>query len=161
MIIFDIETTGLDPRRHKVVSIQLKHGEKIIIWKLWEEKDEIKLIEKFLEYIRNSDEKIVGYNISRFDVNFLLIRMLVNGKLTDDVQKMVKGKNWVELTEFQKNSHGMDNWLRELGIIRQSQVSGRHVPTLYELGHYDEIEEHAKDDLFVCEEIMKKLDLKF
>ena len=161
MLIFDIETTGLDPLRSKVVTIQVKHGKDTVLWKLWEEKDEILLIKKFLDYIKNSDESIVGYNISRFDINFLLIRMLLNGGLTDEIQKLVKRKKWIDLTEFQKNNHGMDNWLRELNIMRKSQVAGRHVPVLYDLGQYDKIIEHAIDDLSACEEIIRKLNLKF
>lgn len=160
MIIFDIETTGLDPLRDKVITVQLKHDNEIVVWKIWEERDEAILMEKFIDYIRNLDKKIVGYNISRFDVNFILIRLLINGKLTDEIQKIFKNKKWVDLTEFQRNNHGMENWLKELKITRQSNVVGRHVPTLYELGQYDKIEEHAIDDLLVCERVIKKLNLK-
>ncbi len=160
MILFDIETTGLNPVRDKVLTVQLKHDGKIVMWKLWEENDETKIIEKFFDYIKNSNEKIVGYNISRFDVNFLLARMLMNKKLTDNLLKLVDSKNWVELTEFQKNNHGLDNWLKELSIPRKSPVTGRHIPTLFELKQYDKIVEHAIDDLVVCEEIIKKLNLK-
>lgn len=160
MIIFDIETTGLNPMRDKVLTVQLKHGDKIAIWKLWEENDETKVIENFFNYIKKSDEKIVGYNISRFDINFLLTRLLINNKLTDEIQKIVREKEWVELTEFQKNNHGLDNWTKELSISRKSPVTGRHTLTLYELKQYDKIVDHAIDDLLVCEEIIKKLKLK-
>lgn len=162
MIIFDIETTGLNPLQEKVLTMQIKHAEKIIVWKLWEEKnDEVKLIQNFIDYIKNLNETIVGYNISRFDINFLLARLLVNKKLTDNILKIFAGKKWIDLTEFQKNNHGMDNWLKELKIPRQSNVTGWHVPSLYELGMYNKIEEHAIDDLFVCEQVVKKMNLKF
>ncbi len=37
---FDIETTGLNPFKHRILTIQLKREDEIIVWKLWEEKEE-------------------------------------------------------------------------------------------------------------------------
>ena len=48
---FDIETTGLNPYEDQILTIQIKKGDDIIIWKLWEEKDESSMILKFLDYL--------------------------------------------------------------------------------------------------------------
>jgi len=44
VIMFDIETTGLDPHESKVILIGMKKGRRIKQWKLWEVKNEAKMI---------------------------------------------------------------------------------------------------------------------
>ncbi len=161
MILFDIETSGLNPLNSEIITIQLKVGDELKVWKLWEEKDELTMITKFFDFIKNSNEPVVGYNISRFDINFILTRLMLNNKLTDEIKNIVKTKRWIELTDYQGDSRGMNNLLKKLSVNRGSQVENRHIPMLYKLKMYDKIVEHAIDDLNACEEVIRKLNLKF
>lgn len=161
MIIFDIETTGLNPFQNQILTIQIKRGGEIKIWKVWEENGEFAVIEKFLDFVEKSDEPIIGYNILKFDLRFILARLLINDRLDDNVQNMLKSKRWVDLLQFQHNGvKGLNSWAESLGIDKSSKVKGWHIPALYELGKYDEIVEHAIDDLNVCEKIVEKLGLE-
>ena len=160
MILFDIETTGLNPIKSTLLTIQIKKDSETKIWKLWEEQDEVALIKKFLEFLKTVNEPLVGYCINGFDLSFVLSKLAVNNQLTDEIVQLISSKKWVDLTQFQENSYGLDNWLEELAIPRQSDVKGRHIPTLYDLKQYDKIVEHAVDDLNACEKIIQKLNLK-
>ncbi len=161
MILFDIETSGLSPLNSEIITIQLKIGNELKIWKLWEEQDEISMIMKFFDFIKNSSEPVVGYNISRFDINFILTRLMLSNRLTEEIKNIVKNKKWIELTDYQGDSRGMNNLLKKLSVNRSSQVENKHVPMLYKLKMYDKIVEHAIDDLSACEEVVRKLNLKF
>jgi len=44
VVIFDVETTGLDPYEGKIILIGLKKNKRIKQWKLWEIEDEAKMI---------------------------------------------------------------------------------------------------------------------
>ena len=76
-LYFDIETTGLKPYEHKVLTIQLKEGNDIILWKEWEEKQELSLILNFIEYLKGvgHSTSIYGYNTLKFDVPFISARL--------------------------------------------------------------------------------------
>lgn len=161
MIIFDIETTGLNPFQNKILTIQIKRKNEIKIWKVWEEESELAMIEKFLNFLEKKDEPIIGYNILKFDLRFILARLLVNDRLNDSVQEMLRSKKWIDLLQFQQNGvKGLNSWVEILEIEKSSKVKGWHIPALYELGKYDEIVEHAIDDLNICEKIVEKLELE-
>jgi DNA polymerase elongation subunit (family B) len=153
MIFFDIETTGLNPMDHSVLTIQVKKGGQFTIWKSWES-SERDVLKSFVEFLRSADDAIVGYNINKFDTKFLLFRMLVNGILDEISMGAFKSARWIDLLGFQSNGvRGLNGWADSLGIARPSKVKSWHVPVLYELGMYDEIVEHAREDLEVCEKI--------
>jgi uncharacterized protein YprB with RNaseH-like and TPR domain len=51
IIMFDTETTGLNPYKSIVILIGIKRGDEIKQWKLWEIKDEVKMIETVIKRI--------------------------------------------------------------------------------------------------------------
>ena len=61
---FDIETTGLNPFEDRILTIQMKRGNDVTVWKLWEEKDEMSLIAGLFGNLRNTNgfDSICGYN---------------------------------------------------------------------------------------------------
>ena len=61
---FDIETSGLNPYEHEILTIQVKQREDIFIWTKWKENNQVNVILKFLNYLRTvrSYESIYGYN---------------------------------------------------------------------------------------------------
>ena len=77
---FDIETSGLDPFNDQILTIQVKRGERVQLWKLWEEDNESDMIEKYFRFLDNIDSKeaIYGYNILLFDLPFIWTRVSVS-----------------------------------------------------------------------------------
>jgi len=160
VIYFDIETTGLNPHNDKILTIQVKKGDDIQLWSLWEETDELSLIQKFLDYLRpiSGNEAIVGYNCLKFDVPFIHARLNEHDAMDATSYDILHNKKWIDLYQFQGDNYiSMDRWLDSFGIERGCQYSGRDIPPLYEQERYKEIEEHAVDDLIMCESLYEKL----
>ena len=123
IVIFDIETTGLDPYKHQVVLIGIKKNGKIKQFKLWKIKEEGKMILKAVkELIKldNYNDTIIGYNNLKFDVPFILERLKILGKMKPDFWRMLHDKKWFDLYQFLGNDfRALDLWLKKLGIKRK------------------------------------------
>ncbi|WP_049691034.1 ribonuclease H-like domain-containing protein [Anaerococcus jeddahensis] len=106
--ILDIETTGLDPKRDKLVVLGLIYFDykknKFYIDQYFSKNDEeeIKLLQIYKEKI--NDKKLITYNGEIFDLPFLNIRLIEN-KLEPvwpenvDIYKFIKSKR--KLIEFE------------------------------------------------------------
>lgn len=106
--ILDIETTGLDPKRDKLVVLGLIYFDykknKFYIDQYFSKNDEeeIKLLQIYKEKIK--DKKLITYNGEIFDLPFLNIRLIEN-KLEPvwpenvDIYKFIKSKR--KLIEFE------------------------------------------------------------
>ena len=157
---FDIETTGLNPFKHKILTIQLKTGNLIAIWKLWEEEDEADLIEKLVYRLTQTDksEAIYGYNCLKFDVPFIISRLTCNGSMNSEPYNILYNRNWKDLYQYLGGNYvSIDKWLRVFSLERQCNVTGADVPFLYEHGKFAEIEEHAREDVDLLEKLVQKL----
>jgi uncharacterized protein YprB with RNaseH-like and TPR domain len=157
---FDIETTGLNPFVHRILTIQLKSRTQIAIWKLWEEKDEMKLIAKFLHHLRfiGKFDPIYGYNCLKFDIPFIMSRLACMGSMNSEIYQVLYDKNWKDLYQYLGGNYiSMTKWLKLFNIERRCAVSGADVPNLFEQGGFAEIEEHALEDVDLCEELVQKL----
>jgi uncharacterized protein YprB with RNaseH-like and TPR domain len=157
---FDIETTGLNPFEHKILTIQLKTEDEITVWKLWEHENEIGLIEEFRKYLRNihKSDLIYGYNNLKFDLPFLSFRAAINGAIVACNYRNFCDRNWIDLYQYLGGGYvSMDRWLESFGVKRSSPIRGIHIPHLFEEKRFAEIEEHAKEDVILCEELVEHL----
>lgn len=157
---FDIETTGLNPYKEMTLTIQFKRECKIVLWKIWDEENEVNLILKFLKYLKavNSNDSIYGYNILKFDLPFISARLNIHGFMNGEKHMILHNKKWIDLYQCLGDNYiSLDRCLRSLGIERQCPFKGRDIPRLYEQKRFREIEEHAKNDLIVCEKLVRKL----
>ena len=135
-------------------------GDDIIIWKLWEEKDESSMIMKFVEYLSKIpwNSSIYGYNCLKFDIPFITARLSLSGLMDGRIHDVIHNKKWFDLYQFQGDYYvSMDRWCRVYGIERSCPYSGEDVPLLYKQGKYNSIVEHAVDDLVLCELLFTKL----
>ena len=171
----DIETTGLDPNKDKIITIQYQEldmhtGEPIgelIILKEWEssEKD---IIKKFVIDSRILDTYAfsfvpIGYNLT-FEHNFLKRRAQINDLTEVDIlhQPFIDLRAiGILMNKGQFKGSGLDK-------ITGKQSDGSKIPLLYENKQYDEIiayieqetEEFLKFNVWLYKE-MPQLHIKF
>jgi len=165
VVMFDIETLGLDAFEHKIVLIGMKKDGRIMQWKLWEESelDMILSCLKVFEQLR-FNETIVGYNNLKLDVPFIATRLQIYGKWSKRLWNLLyRERKWLDLYQFMGNDfRRMDLWLEKFGIQRNhADIKGRDIPRLFERKEYKKIEQHNKDDLDTSEELYLKLQEEF
>jgi len=165
VVVFDIETLGLDAFQHQIVLIGMKVDGKIKQCMLWEEKDELDMISKCLKIFERIPlfETIVGYNNLKFDVPFLATRLSVHGKWSANLwQLLYKDRKWFDLYQFLGNDfRRMSFWLDKLGIKKKYEdIMGRDIPRFH-LEKYEKIVKHNKDDLETSEQLYWKLREEF
>lgn len=162
VISFDIETLGLDASQHQVILIGIKRKGRIKQWKLWEIKDESKMILRCIKVLEKIpfSEVIVGYNNLKFDVPFMTQRLHVLGKMSSKVWEILyKERKWFDLYQFLGNDfRSLIFWLDKLGIRRKyEELTGELMPKFYERRGYEKIEQHNRDDLNTSMKLYLKL----
>jgi len=158
VVAFDVETTGLDPYEGRVTLIGIKTKGTVKQWKLWETKNEAKMIIQAIEDIMKVDETIVGYNNLKFDVPFMMERLKILGKWKREYYEIYK-KKWLDLYQYLGNDYrSLRLWLERAGIGRDyPELDGRNMPSLFERGEYRKIEQHNTDDLNTSEKLFNFL----
>ena len=149
----DIETTGLDPKTDKIITIQFQEldrytGEAIgqlIILKEWESSEK-QIISEFIEksgILEDYDFSFVpvGYNL-RFEHNFLKFRSEINGLSSLDILNipfidlMAVG---ILLNDGQFKGSGLSNLTGKKG-------DGSQIPVFYQNKEYDKIIDYIKNE---------------
>jgi uncharacterized protein YprB with RNaseH-like and TPR domain len=158
VVMFDIETTGLEPYENKVVLIGMKRMGSIRQWKLWEMKDEAKVISEALQEIEKENDTIVGYNNLKFDVPFMMERLRILGKWRREYYQ-IYSKKWFDLYQYLGNDYrSLALWSRRAGIRRENpELKGEDMPSFFQKGEFDKIEKHNRDDLNTSQELFKFL----
>jgi DNA polymerase III epsilon subunit-like protein len=155
----DIETTGLNPKEDKIISIQyqpldMNTGKPIgelIILKEWESSEK-EMLEKFLSDSKVLDEYAfsfvpIGFNLG-FEHNFLKQRTLFHGlpeidilsKPSIDLRAVA-----ILMNKGQFKGSGLDN-------MTGKKSKGTKIPILYQLKNYEEIISYIKNE---TEEFLK------
>ncbi|MGC8982931.1 MAG: hypothetical protein ACP5KA_04155 [Desulfurococcaceae archaeon] len=156
---FDIETTGVEPLLHQVITIQYvrltdnldKVGD-LRIMKVWEYGNEKEMIKEFLEASSFFEGPFtfvpVGLNVL-YDIMFLYERARLYGLVSKPLWKVLHEKPFIDLKHaallankcrFQDYSKLVDKFMKE------SKATGRDVPILYAAGEYDKIEEYIRSE---------------
>jgi len=166
VVVFDIETLGLDAFQHQIVLIGMKIEGKMKQWKLWKEEDELSMISQCLKTMEKIPyfETVVGYNVMKFDVPFIATRFSVHGKWSRDLWELLyRNRKWLDLYQFLGNDfRKMSSWLNKLGIKgKYEHITGRDIPELYRKKKYRKIIQHNKDDLETSEQLYLKLQEEF
>jgi len=150
---FDIETTGLEPKKNKIITIQFQEldrhtGEAIgdlIILKEWE-LTERAMLEKFIadsKIASNYDFDFIptGYNL-KFEHNFLKERTAVHSLNPLDILS----KPFIDLqavgilmNKGEFKGSGLDK-------LTGKETSGKEVPVWYENKEYDRIIQYIKNE---------------
>ncbi len=150
---FDIETTGLDPKKSKIITIQYQEldrntGEatgKLIILKEWELTEKV-MIDKFIR-----DSKIdgnyafnfvpTGYNLC-FEHNFLKERTALHSLNPLDILS----KPFIDLRAFGILMNNGEFKGSGLDKLTGKETSGKEIPIWYENKEYDRIIKYIENE---------------
>ena len=165
IIMFDIETTGINPYRSQVTLIGFKKEGKIKQLKLWEFTDEAEMILEAINEFKKfrSNDTIIGYNNIKFDIPFLLQRLEILGEMKPEYWSIFYERKWLDLYQFMgDNYRTLDLWLEKFGIKKaHPELTGRQMPEYFRKKEYEKIEAHNRDNLNTSEELYLKLKAEF
>lgn len=134
-LIFDLETTGLDPFTDRIIAIgYIAMGKaRILIG------DERKIIEGFSKVLKKVS-RVIGYNIVDFDIPFLQTRCIKHGVRISFPEPF-------DLAKVSMHRKRLEDWCRFLGIRRDFTLHGSQVLELFLSNKMDLIKKHCLDDL--------------
>ena len=170
---FDIETTGVNPRLHKIITIQyqcieertLKPLGDLVILKEWES-SEREILKDFLNVFiggKPFDFIPIGVNLM-FDFRFLyhrvkyLIPQYVRlGKITLDY--LIWEKPFIDLKPIlvMLNNFGFKDYSKIIDKYMKINIQGKQIPYLYVEGKYEEIEAYIREEAKVTIEFLRKI----
>ncbi len=150
--MFDIETTGLDPFNDRVIGIGLKSGsfEKIVV-----SENEEEILKWFWETMRNFKiELLIGWNIVRFDLWFIMIRCIKheikigNSFRTLDLMNVLfpNGQRWKRLEDVSETFLG-----------ERKSRSGQMIQEAFLKKEFDKIKEYLLNDVVLVLKLYEKL----
>jgi hypothetical protein len=162
---YDLETTGTDPFRHKIITIQYRRDGRNFVYKIWDYENEKELILNFLndwKTIRRSrklgGDLFVVYNF-KFDGPFLLTRCILNGiyevgewsqYLWEDI---IHGPAILDL--YQLLGDQLLPFAKVRGCLMGSyaEYKSADIPKFFERKEYEKIEKYVNDELCSLEKI--------
>jgi DNA polymerase III alpha subunit (gram-positive type) len=149
----DIETTGLDPKVDKIITIQyqrvdtktLKPSGKLTILREWES-DEKTILQQFIKdsNIIGGDRfsfVSIGFNLG-FEHNFLQVRSVANGLPPIDILT----RPFIDLHSLGVIMNNCQFRGSGLGNISTKKGSGKDVPIWYSKKEYDKIIDYIEDE---------------
>jgi len=150
---FDIETTGLNPKNDKIITIQYQELDRhtgkaisdLIILKEWESSEQ-NILEEFIKYSKIAsnypfDFIPTGYNLS-FEHNFLKERTTLNGLISLDILN----KPFIDLRTFGVLMNRGEFKGSGLDKITGKEMSGKLIPTWYENKEYSKIIKYIENE---------------
>ena len=162
-IVYDIETTGLEPFTDRILCISIMEVHTLEIKSFCQE-DEQQLLKDFFEEVQNVT-KFIGYNSQSFDAPFILQRCMFYGiKLTKEFLDI---KNQVDLRKhslgfflsYNKFAKGrLCQWAEKFGD-KVETPNGSMMPKLFLEKKWDVIEAHCREDVIVTKRLLDRCKL--
>ncbi|MDG6225184.1 MAG: hypothetical protein QCI82_06690 [Candidatus Thermoplasmatota archaeon] len=150
----DLETTGLDPRTHRLISIQyqrldMRTGRQLgplTVLKEWES-SERGMLELFLPIFMGSGPfsfVAIGFNVP-FMYSFIIERAMAVGLDAPDPLYVFGSKPYLDIKPFAVLMNNGSFKGASLDRFTDLSFTGEMVPVLYERGENDRIEECIKE----------------
>jgi DNA polymerase III alpha subunit (gram-positive type) len=150
---FDIETTGLDPKKNKIITIQYQELDRnsgqaigdLVILKEWELTERV-MLENFIKDSKidsNYDFDFIptGYNLG-FEHNFMKERTALHGLNPLDILS----KPFIDLRAFGIIMNKGEFKGSDLDKITGKSMDGRNIPIWHQNKDYNRIIEYVKDE---------------
>lgn len=164
-IVFDIETTGLDPWFGNMVTcICAKTHDDLRISFTLDLDDplscsELKNIKRFLYWVNtlniNWEYKIITKNGRKFDIPFMMARVsLLSGRLEETDTRILHYRQF-DLHEITKKWVSLDDMARLLRCKSKTN-NGINAITMWQDSRYKELTEYCMNDVEVTEEVYLK-----
>jgi uncharacterized protein YprB with RNaseH-like and TPR domain len=164
-IFFDVETTGLDAIRQRILCIccivKTETEEKMIDFC---DEDETKLLNEFWNYINPNEDLLISFNGDTFDIPFIYKRSIINRvrvkklnkNFCQDLRKVVNSFFFC----FSKYERGtLSEWASHLGFTVETD-DGSKMPILFANKDWKGILDHCHEDIKItkalydrCEEV--------
>ncbi|MDI6902478.1 MAG: hypothetical protein QMC77_01920 [Methanocellales archaeon] len=170
MIILDVNTTeepDYDLIEKKLITIGTKTDGNIKIWHIKDYDCERGMLKDFLEwFISNGDEKIVGFNILKFDIPLLLLKSQSVDKTKELYQRFFKSDVidlFGILTYLYNKMKSLEEWCKYFDIDYKGKLKHPCITseklvfgTKNLIDHQDEIE-YQKRELIAIDKLYRKV----
>lgn len=153
--IFDIETTGLEPCKDRILCISLLDLEKPEeLISLYGE-DEKKILTDFWEKSKDAGT-LIGFNSEKFDFQFIFTRSFLLGiKLNPHTFPMQLDLRNI-IFPFNKYSKGKLDEIAKAISIDVKTENGMFMPGYYLAKNWDKIKEHCEEDVIITHKIYER-----
>ena len=158
-MFFDMETTGLNLSKDRILTIQIKDGYGKKVWCSRDYRTESELVGQFVDYYLEVDDKfLIGYNIINFDLPLLLTRMRKED-LARFFKKYNRGyvRDLAMILEFHKVKRQKLENIARMYRVDVSKIEGIEVKKLYEQSDWDGIINYAESELDVIDGVFQKM----
>ena len=155
-IIFDIETTGLNPLKDRITAIGIKTNNDELIFT---DSKEERIIKSFWRYLKRFKEfRLIGFNNFEFDNSFIIIRSMkfrinvldINYKSIDLRRKLFNGNKYKKGT--------LDDFSKLVKYTpKYNGYCAAHIPLLWKEGKIDELIEYLKQDIRMTYKVYERL----
>ncbi len=166
-ILFDIETSGLNPKYSKVRMMTytyLKDGEVHTTQTFCSDSDEKLIIFDFIKRVEN--KFLITYNGSTFDIPFIQKRAIKHGYNLDQIAQFDIYKNII-VKRFKSNDRkNLKNIEEILGIRRSDEIDGKQwidILKLYDNSNIKDLVKlylHNYEDVINMYHIIKKMNIE-
>lgn len=160
-LVFDIETTGLNPWfGDEITCICAKDSEGILFQYVNNSPEdpttEADMIEKFLLWINNRQQHmIISKNGKGFDVPFIMARAFFKDVEIKKENKILSGAH-IDLHYVTNKFIGLDDMARLLGCDLKSG-NGFNAIKLFREGKFHQLKDYCMQDVLVTEQVFQKL----
>jgi uncharacterized protein YprB with RNaseH-like and TPR domain len=160
-LLFDIETTGLNPGDNRIICIGT-HDTATGQTHVFHDQDEKQLIQDFINYIdKRGFTHVTAYSV-HFDRRFVGVRALKHrihlqgfSQLSYEDPMEILAQLGYHYSMNDKDS--LDHWAKHL-LGREKQEKSSDVPGMYDQGEIKRIKEYCRDDVEILKELWELVD---
>jgi len=154
VFFFDMETEGLNPHKHRIITIQVRHRGSTEVWKEWQ-LGEAGCLDSLFVFLDRADWNacsLVGYNVLRFDIPFVDVRLRALGLMNERAWHLLH--TWphvIDLYQLLGDYYlKARQWYSSVTPVANA-VTNSDVPGLYARRQYGAIEGYVEREMEAME----------